>query len=46
VLKVCPGMIHVFPLFANMVPEGQTALNEGGAFLRGHFANSEQRAGG
>lgn len=34
ILKVWPGMIHAFPLFAGMVPEGKAAIAEVSAFFR------------
>jgi monoterpene epsilon-lactone hydrolase len=37
-LKRWQGMIHVFPLFAGMVPEGKAAIAEMGAFLQKHLA--------
>lgn len=36
VFQEWPGMIHVWPLFAHMVDEGQWAIQQGGSFL-GHI---------
>lgn len=33
-----PGMIHVWPMYSSMVPEGYRALDASGAFLRAHVA--------
>lgn len=37
-LQVAPGMIHVFQLFADELPEARSALAAAGAFLRRHLA--------
>lgn len=36
-LRVWPGMIHAFPLFAALVPEGKAAIAEIAAFFRQHL---------
>jgi hypothetical protein len=31
-------MVHVWPLYASLIPEGQAAIEEGAAFLRRHLS--------
>jgi epsilon-lactone hydrolase len=37
-LQVCQDMIHVWQLFAAMLPEGQQAIDQIGAYIRKHAA--------
>ncbi len=37
-LHVCPGMIHVFPVYSGLTPEADWAIEDVGAFIRRHAA--------
>lgn len=39
-LEVAPGMIHVFQVYASMLPEAADAIERIGAFVRGRVAGS------
>jgi len=41
-LKVWEGMIHAFPLFSGLIPEGKTAISDIGAFFQPHLESSSQ----
>lgn len=36
-LKIWPGMVHAFPLFAGFIPEGKMAIAEIGSFFEKHL---------
>jgi acetyl esterase/lipase len=36
-LGVCPEMIHVWHLYAAVLPEGKEAIGQVGAFLKAHL---------
>ncbi|WP_018654961.1 alpha/beta hydrolase [Actinomadura flavalba] len=43
-LQLWDGQVHVFQVFADLVPEGLAALHEVGAFIREHTAHNARRS--
>ncbi|MQY02610.1 alpha/beta hydrolase [Actinomadura macrotermitis] len=43
-LQIWDGQVHVFQIFADLVPEGLAALHEAGAFVREHTVAPAARA--
>ncbi len=40
-LEIWPGMWHVFPIFAPLIPEAQQSIETIGTFIQGHTPESE-----